>query len=216
MSTLLEKMKIKAPHVLCTMNASADFAKTLGKLPAGISIIDDPKQPFDSLHWFVKTKAEVDKQTPKVIKLLKPGNVIRCYYPKGSSKVQTDLTRDKGWDELLRHDELKWLNLISFDDTWSVFGFRVKSEKDKEASPKEREIFKYADSKTKTITLPDDMVRAFAKNKKAKTIFDALAFSHRREYVEWVVTAKREETRLTRIEGTLNKLLEGKKNPADR
>jgi uncharacterized protein YdeI (YjbR/CyaY-like superfamily) len=47
-------------------------------------------------------------------------------------------------------------------------------------------------------------------------LFDKLAFSHRREYVEWVITAKREETRNARLQGTIDRLLAGLKNPADR
>jgi len=44
-------------------------------------------------------------------------------YPKGSSKRQTDLTRDRGW-EPLEGSELMWLSLVSVDDTWSAFGLR--------------------------------------------------------------------------------------------
>lgn len=216
MSTILKKLKINAPHVLCTIGAPADFDRELGMLPPGVSRSVDLKKPFDSLHWFVQTKAEVDKQAAKIVSLLKPGVLVWCYYPKGSSKIQTDLTRDKGWDGLLKHQEIKWLSLISFNDTWSAFAFRLTNEKDKKAAPAEREIFKYADSKTKTIILPEDLAKAFTRNKKAATIFEALAFSHRREYVEWIVTAKREETRLRRIDGTISMLLEGKKNPADK
>ncbi len=150
--------------------------------------------------------------------MLKPGLQVWCYYPKGTSKIQTDLTRDKGWDSLLKNNDIKWLSLISVDETWSAFSFRLKTDKDKteEVKPREREVLKYADSKTKTIILPEDLAKAFKKNTSARKVFDALAFSHRREYVEWIVTAKREETRLTRIEGTIEKLLAGKKNPAER
>ena len=51
------------------------------------------------------------------------------------------------------------------------------------------------------------------KHATAKDAFEALAFSHRREYVEWVVTAKRPETRQERIKGTLEKVMTGWKNP---
>jgi hypothetical protein len=44
-------------------------------------------------------------------------------YPKGSSKRQSDLTRDKGWDSL-RDQDLMWLSLISIDDAWSAFSLR--------------------------------------------------------------------------------------------
>ncbi len=108
--------------------------------------------------------------------------------------------------------------LIAFDETWSAFAFRLKTEKDYllEAKPKTREILKYADSTTKTIQLPEDLSKIFAKNIIAKQQFEKLAFSHRREYIEWIVTAKRDETRIKRLEGTIEKLIAGKKNPAEK
>lgn len=44
-------------------------------------------------------------------------------YAKGSSKRQSDITRDNGWDSL-RHQDLMWLSLISIDDAWSAFSPR--------------------------------------------------------------------------------------------
>jgi hypothetical protein len=41
----------------------------------------------------------------------------------GLSKIQTDLTRDVGWDAL-QQANLKWVNLISVDPTWSAFCLR--------------------------------------------------------------------------------------------
>ena len=46
-----------------------------------------------------------------------------------------------------------------------------------------------------------------------KTFFETLSFTNKKEYVEWIVTAKREETRNNRIEGTIERLLKGWKNP---
>ncbi len=37
--------------------------------------------------------------------------------------MQTDLTRDQGWDALKGAD-LKWVTLISIDDSWSAFCLR--------------------------------------------------------------------------------------------
>jgi uncharacterized protein YdeI (YjbR/CyaY-like superfamily) len=50
------------------------------------------------------------------------------------------------------------------------------------------------------IEIPEDFLKALAKNKKAKTVFDAFSPSHVKEYVNWITEAKREETRKKRIE----------------
>ena len=58
--------------------------------------------------------------------------------------------------------------------------------------------------------VPDDLAAALDKNKAAAKAFDAFSASHRREYIEWITEAKREETRKTRIATTIEWLREGK------
>lgn len=190
-STTAQKLKIKEGNFIQTINAPDDYKKSLGPLPASAKIIDSGKS-FNQVHWFVKDKAQMEKELKKVLPLIKDDVICWIFYPKGTSKIQTDLTRDKGWDELLKHD-MQWISLISFDDTWSAFGMRQKSEADKkkEEKPRERPIFDYVDPKTKTVTLPDDFAAALKKNKKQETFFNTLSFSNKKEYIEWIVTAKK-------------------------
>ena len=58
---------------------------------------------------------------------------------------------------------------------------------------------------------PGDLVAALAKNKAAKATFDAFPPSCKREYVEWIVEAKREDTRAKRLAQTVEWLAEGKR-----
>ncbi len=71
----------------------------------------------------------------------------------------------------------------------------------------------YIDPIKKLVRLPDDLSVTLRKNKKAKTFFEALSFTNKKEYVEWIVTAKRKETRHERVKGTLERLEKGRKNP---
>src|SRR5580765_642392 len=181
-NSISQKLRIKENDTLLTINAPSDFKKGLQGLPAGVKITDSGKDPkaigYNQVHWFVHNKAQLEKEMSRLMKLLKEGIIVWVYYPKGTSKIQTDLTRDKGWDCLLSEgDKLTWISLISFDDTWSVFGFRPKTEADKkkEALPKVREIFDWVDPKTKEVRLPDDITAALKKNKKESAIFDSLS-----------------------------------------
>ncbi len=58
--------------------------------------------------------------------------------------------------------------------------------------------------------VPTDLAGALQKNKKAKVAFDAFSPSHRREYVEWITEAKREETRSKRVQTAIKWIAEGK------
>jgi hypothetical protein len=218
-TAIADKLKIKENSTLLTINEPADFKKGLSKLPTGVKITTAAKD-YDQVHWFVLNKAQLEKEMSKVMKLVKPGVMVWVYYPKGSSKIQTDLTRDNGWDCLMKEsDKLTWINLFSFNDTWSIFGLRGKTDADrkKEAKPKApREIFNWVDPVKKTVKLPDDLAATLKKNKKEASFFETLSFSNKKEYVEWIVTAKREETRAERIRESMVRLGKGWKNPQNR
>lgn len=216
-STTAQKLRIKEAYSLLTLHAPADFKNDLGELPENVRISEKPKT-YNQVHWFVKNKAQLDEEVESVIKLLRGDVVCWIYYPKGTSKIQTDLTRDKGWDSLLKHDDLQWISLLSFNETWSTFGMRLKTEADKkkEEKPRERPVFDFVDAATKTVRLPDDFAGPLNKAKKEKAFFDSLSFTNKKEYIEWIVSAKREETRANRISESIERLRRGWKNPANR
>jgi uncharacterized protein YdeI (YjbR/CyaY-like superfamily) len=62
----------------------------------------------------------------------------------------------------------------------------------------------------KELIIPDEFQKALNKNKIAKAAFDKFSYSHRKEYIEYITEAKREETRLSRIEKSIEKLAENK------
>lgn len=60
------------------------------------------------------------------------------------------------------------------------------------------------------LPVPAYFKNALAKNKKAKTGFEALPPSHKREYLLWFAEAKKEETRDKRVAQALEWIAEGK------
>lgn len=67
-----------------------------------------------------------------------------------------------------------------------------------------------APKKRAPIPVPDYFAAALKKNAKAQKTFDSFPPSHRREYLEWVTEAKREETRTERLSTSIKWLSEGK------
>lgn len=213
-TSIAQKLRIKKGFSLRTFHAPADFQKQLAPLPDDVSVSPTTKN-FQQIHWFVTNKAQLNKELPSIVPLVKSEVLCWVYFPKGTSTIQTDLTRDKGWDNFLKHEEFQTVNLISFNDTWSAFAFRLKTAADekKSAQPKERPILEFIDPKQKIVRLPDDLQALLSKNKKASSFFESLSFTNKKEYVEWVVSAKRVETRQQRINDTLDRLSKGWKNP---
>lgn len=57
---------------------------------------------------------------------------------------------------------------------------------------------------------PADLVAALNKNSRARAVFEAFPPSHKREYIDWVVEAKREQTRARRLAQAIEWIAEGK------
>lgn len=67
------------------------------------------------------------------------------------------------------------------------------------------------DTEPRVVEVPQDLASEFKKNKEAKAFFDKLSYTHRREYVNWINEAKRDETRQNRIAKTIEMLKQGKR-----
>ena len=133
-SPLSTKMKLKPGYRAALIGAPDGYLKDLSSLPAGVKVSNDLEGEFDWVQVFLKTEAELKKLVPKAIRTLKPESILWISFPKGSSKIQTDLTRDKGWDSL-RDADLKWITLISVNDTWSAFALRPYRPGEKKTKP---------------------------------------------------------------------------------
>jgi Bacteriocin-protection, YdeI or OmpD-Associated/Domain of unknown function (DUF1905) len=66
------------------------------------------------------------------------------------------------------------------------------------------------DSAPREVDVPEALAGALAGDPAAKAAFEALAFTHRKEYARWVADAKRPETRERRVIRALQMLRDGK------
>ncbi len=62
----------------------------------------------------------------------------------------------------------------------------------------------------KELVIPAYFLQALEKNKKAKATFENYAYSHKKEYLQWITEAKTELTRNKRMETALEWMAEGK------
>ena len=76
-------------------------------------------------------------------------------------------------------------------------GDRVEVDVELDLAPREVEI-------------PAALTDALATSPTARSAFDALAYTHRKEFARWIAEAKREDTRQRRVEKALAMLQDGK------
>lgn len=71
----------------------------------------------------------------------------------------------------------------------------------------------WKDEEPRVVEIPADLEEALKSEPGIMDIFEKLSYSHKREYVQWITEAKREETRKARVEKTAGMLKQGKKTP---
>ena len=129
-SALAKKMKLKPNAKAAVINAPENYVDALQHDTA---LSPTLRGKFDWIQIFVRTKEELEALAPKAAKALRAESMLWISFPKGSSKIQTDLTRDKGWESLQALD-LKWITLISVNETWSAFALRPYRESEEKQS----------------------------------------------------------------------------------
>jgi uncharacterized protein YdeI (YjbR/CyaY-like superfamily) len=64
--------------------------------------------------------------------------------------------------------------------------------------------------KSRTVRAPADLLAALKNNARARAAYDEMSPSHKREYIEWVTEAKRDETRKQRVAAAVEWMAEGR------
>jgi ubiquinone/menaquinone biosynthesis C-methylase UbiE len=122
---LPKKMLLKPGYRLLALNAPEGFvAANLADLPDGATVTGiTTSEPFDAVVLFAKDVAALTAALPHALTALVPGGLLWVGFPKGESKRQADLTRDRGWG-LVVEAGYEFCSLISLDSIWSGWRFR--------------------------------------------------------------------------------------------
>ncbi|MBX3063289.1 MAG: DUF1905 domain-containing protein [Anaerolineae bacterium] len=67
------------------------------------------------------------------------------------------------------------------------------------------------DTDERVVITPEDFQLALEENERAKQIYDKFPYSHRKAYVDWIDSAKKEQTRIKRIKQAVVMIVDGKK-----
>ena len=126
-SPLLKKIGVKPGHRLLVLNAPDGYLDQLTPLPEKAELATKGKGPFDVVQLFVKNKAQVDRDAAKAMQAVKPRGLLWIAYPKKSSKIETDISRDVGWETMKKAD-WEGVAIFAIDDTWSALRFRPAAD----------------------------------------------------------------------------------------
>jgi hypothetical protein len=167
------------------------------------------KECIAQLIFFARDKKALDAKAPSILSLMKDDGLLWIAYPKKSGSIQSDLIRDEGWQTMFRSD---WEGVasVSITNDWSGMRFRSKvaTKGIKRLAPVAERKVEGIDFEERTVVLPEDAVKAMKPHKGLEEFFYSMSFTHKKEYVEAIVEAKKSETRRRRIEKTIEAVLE--------
>lgn len=201
-SPLADKLKIRAGSTLLFLNAPSSILEMLTKLPDGCQIETDPRKlkRLGFILLFSVTRKELSAALKGLMPLADENSVVWIGYPKKSSDRFADLSRDTLWD-VLGQTGYRPVSQVALDETWTAIRIRPGSQ----VKGKTRANVPGIDLEKREVTPPEDLIAALNKKGLAEK-FRTLSFTHQKEHVEAIVTAKKPETRSRRIEKTLEML----------
>lgn len=127
---LIDKLGIKSGNLMYVLNPPDDYFQLLGKLPDELSVSKKLLDNLDFIHFFAKEKMLLEENFSVLKKHLSKNGSLWISWPKGASKVHTDLNENIVREIGLR-EGLVDVKVCAIDDIWSglKFVYRVKDRK---------------------------------------------------------------------------------------
>lgn len=138
------------------------------------------------------------------LKALKQDAMIWIAYPKKSSKLFKDLNRDHGW-ETIQAKGFAGIASIALDADWSAMRFRPQSSVKRKTSSNSSAV-------TSNYIITKEIRETFEREDVFIT-FENLPSGYQKQYLEWLLSAKRQETKDKRLVEAVDKLRAGFRQP---
>ena len=123
---LFKKIGIKEGYKVCIINAPDNYEQYM-EPPFYADIIRGLEENSDIVHGFFHTLDDLERHYPDMKSAIHKRGMIWVSWPKGSSKVETDLNRDIIRDYILERG-LVDVKVASYNDIYSglKFVYRIK------------------------------------------------------------------------------------------
>jgi uncharacterized protein YndB with AHSA1/START domain len=155
-SALARKMHLKPGYRARLLNAPDGYDRLLQPLPEGVELLGAKAKDVDWVFLFVHDRKELKRHAAGAVQSLKPEGVFWIAYPKKTSKITTDLTRDEGWS-VMTDAGMEVCSLVAVDATWAGVRFRRKSTGARAANER---TDGYSVSRSKTVDVSAERVFA--------------------------------------------------------
>ncbi|WPU96645.1 YdeI/OmpD-associated family protein [Mucilaginibacter sabulilitoris] len=219
MNALAKKLQIKPNSRWLIYNSPAGYPDSLNPLPNGAEVVFNTEGNFNGIQLFVTNSTELATSLQIIAPLLKDDTVFWIIYPKKNSGIPSDLEMMSSWDAPGSYG-LRPVAAAAVNEVWTALRFRsidqTKVSEGRKDVIRTNEYSAFIDVDNKIVTLPDYVKAELEKYPGVLDWFRQLAYSHKKEYVLWILTAKQEKTRQDRLAKMVTMLQNKKKNPTDK
>lgn len=126
MKTIAQKMYVKPGMKLRVLSKPKNFDEIFGVHEAEM-LSDRSKDLSDIAILFVNNKSDLVDKLAKSTDKLKPGGVLWVAYPKGSSKLKSDINRDS-IREFAETVKLEAVSIVAINEDWSCLRFKAMTD----------------------------------------------------------------------------------------
>src|ERR1700744_5226102 len=220
--TLLEKLQLKDERNLLIQGLPSTIEKQFAKLAFSKNLSPLLKsRKIDFALVFAVNEHQLGNIVREVLPALQSDAKFWVAYPKIGSKIATTLNRNCSWECITGYG-YEPEHQVALDHVWTAIRFKkvdtvvalARAAHHNEVLGDEVLEAAGIDPVSKTVRPPDDFAKELRRSKIASHFFEELSFTDQKEYVSWISSAKKEETRSRRLGQAIDKLIAGKKNPA--
>ena len=233
---LLENLELKDEKNLLIQGLPSSVEKQFAKLSYAKNVTPLLKsKKVDFVLIFAVNQQQLKNILKDVFQALHDESKLWIAFPKQTSKISSDLMRENSW-HFMTDLEYEGSTLVPVDHVWNAMKFlkmknvvrdenyktveetlgptivEVKSVDTKKT--KKRKTVKRESTFDKSIVqFPLELEKLFNSQTKTKELFNALSESNQVDFLNWITDAKKQETRMKRIDQLVEKLIAGKTKP---
>lgn len=122
--TVARKLQIKDNKKIVFINEPDNYRAILGELPENVTVLTEPDKSAYLIQLFVRSEKELEEKLNELRSIINPGGLLWVTYPKGTSRIKTDINRDV-IREYAQSIGLKAVAMISIDDIWSALRLKL-------------------------------------------------------------------------------------------
>ncbi len=122
-SPTAKKLGLRPGMRALVVSAPSGYLKSLDPWPEGVVISEAIDGTYELVQFFATRRAEIGKLAKKLLRAAAPNALVWITYPKKTSGVESDLSREAVW-EAMEGTGWRPVSQIAIDEVWSALRFR--------------------------------------------------------------------------------------------